>query len=152
MIDAPLAAIPSAWLHGLAGGCLIGAASLLALAATGKVPGISGVFGRVLRPKAGDTGWRLVFLIGLIGGAGLMMLGNDHAAQYRIPGGRSIAIYALAGLVVGFGTRLGGGCTSGHGICGTGSGARDSMLATAVFMATGILTVLLWNHFVGGAS
>ena len=151
MITDQLATVPPVWLHGLAGGCLIGLGSLLALAATGKVPGISGVFGRVLRPKPGDIGWRIVFLLGLIGGAGLMILTNDHAAMYRIPSGRNLAIYALAGLIVGFGTRLGGGCTSGHGICGTGSGARDSMLATAVFMATGILTVLLWNLVVGGA-
>ncbi len=144
--------IPPAWLYGLAGGCLIGLGSLLALAATGKVPGISGVFARILRPLAGDVGWRVVFLLGLIAGAGLMFLSNAHAAQYRIPEGRSLAIYVIAGLLVGFGTRLGGGCTSGHGICGSGAGARDSMVATAVFMATGILTVLLWNLTVGGGS
>lgn len=133
------------YLHGFLGGCLIGGGSLLALIVTGKIPGISGVFGRLLKPAQNEVGWRITFLLGLICGAALLFQLSETASIYRIPDGRSWLVYAIAGLVVGFGTRLGGGCTSGHGICGMGMGARDSMLATVVFMIAGILTVTLFR-------
>lgn len=132
---------------GLLGGALIGAASLLAMIVTGKIPGISGIFGRLLRPNENETGWRLAFLLGLLVGAGLLFWFSDHAATYRIPEGRNVIVYAAAGLIVGFGTRLGGGCTSGHGVCGNGMGARDSMVATLVFMATAFATVWVFGRF-----
>lgn len=133
------------FVYGLLGGVLIGLGSLVAMAATGKTPGISGVFGRLFRPTAGDSLWRVLFLVGLIAGAVLLFWTSDFAAIYRVPEGRSLVIYAVAGLLVGFGTRLGGGCTSGHGVCGASMGARDSMVATATFMASGILTVLVFQ-------
>jgi uncharacterized membrane protein YedE/YeeE len=74
-----------------------------------------------------------------------MMGISDTAALYHLPAGRSLLVFALAGLVVGFGTRLGGGCTSGHGVCGIGMGARDSIIATLVFMGAGFATVFFWN-------
>lgn len=134
----------SYWL-GLLGGALIGGGSLLALVLTQKIPGISGVFGRLFRPDTDDRGWRLLFLIGMIVGAFALFQTVGAASVFRIPEGRTLPIFALAGLLVGFGTRLGGGCTSGHGVCGTGMGARDSMLATLVFMIAGIVTVYLFK-------
>ncbi len=136
------------FVYGLGGGVLIGLGSLVAMAATGKTPGISGVFGRLFRPKVGDSWWRILFLLGLIAGAVLMFRTNDFAAIYRVPEGRGWVIYAVAGVLVGFGTRYGGGCTSGHGVCGASMGARDSMVATATFMAAGILTVWAFQSVV----
>tara|TARA_R110002096_G_scaffold84777_13_gene195550 strand:+ start:4320 stop:4754 length:435 start_codon:yes stop_codon:yes gene_type:complete len=136
--------------NGILGGVLIGAGSLMAMVATGKVPGISGVFGRILRPSSNETGWRFVFLAGLIAGAAVMFRTHELASVFRVPDGRSLIVYAIAGLIVGFGTRLGGGCTSGHGICGVGMGARDSMVATVVFMVAGMVTVYLFRTLVTG--
>jgi uncharacterized membrane protein YedE/YeeE len=81
----------------------------------------------------------------------LLFFLSDTAATYRIPGGRSLLVFAIAGLVVGFGTRLGGGCTSGHGVCGVGMGAKDSIIATIVFMAAGFLTASLFNLIMAAA-
>jgi uncharacterized membrane protein YedE/YeeE len=132
--------------HALLGGVLIGFASLIAAILSGKVPGISGVFGRLLVPATPDKTWRLVFLVGLIGGAGLSFYLWDSAALFRPM--RPIAVMAVAGLLVGFGTRLGGGCTSGHGVCGVGVGAKDSIAATLIFVAVAMVTVFTYNHLI----
>ncbi len=108
------------WVNGLVGGVLIGLGSLLAMVATGKVPGVSGVFGRLLRSTTTDRSWRIVFLIGIIAGGAISFALYEPATEYRLPEGRSLLVIAVAGLLVGFGTRLGGGCTSGHGVCGGG--------------------------------
>src|SRR5450631_2429730 len=140
-------------LNPLIGGILIGFASLLATVLSGKIPGISGVFGRLLVPAtpdppsqgcrvAGKT-WRAVFLLGLIGGAALSFALWQSAALFRPM--RSLAVMAIAGLLVGFGTRLGGGCTSGHGVCGVGMGAKDSIVATILFVAVGMVTVFIYH-------
>jgi uncharacterized protein len=134
------------YLHALVGGCLIGLASLIASVLSGKVPGISGVFGRLLVPSTPDKAWRLVFLVGLIGGAAVSFALWDIAALFRPM--RPLAIMAIGGLLVGFGTRLGGGCTSGHGVCGVGTGATDSIAATFIFMAAAITTVFIYNRAV----
>ncbi|MEO8439219.1 MAG: YeeE/YedE thiosulfate transporter family protein [Spartobacteria bacterium] len=133
-------------LNPILGGILIGFASLLATALSGKIPGISGVFGRLLVPATADKAWRAVFLVGLIGGAALSFALWQSAALYRPM--RPLAIMAAAGLLVGFGTRLGGGCTSGHGVCGVGMWAKDSIGATFIFMAAAIVTVFIYNHFI----
>jgi uncharacterized protein len=132
--------------HALIGGILIGLASLLATALSGKIPGISGVFGRLLVPATPDKRWRSLFLLGLVGGAALSFLLLDGAAIFRPM--RPLAVMANAGLIVGFGTRLGGGCTSGHGVCGVGTGARDSVAATLIFVAVAMVTVLIYNRAV----
>ena len=132
--------------HALIGGILIGFASLLATALSGKIPGISGVFGRLLVPATPDKKWRSLFLLGLIGGAALSFLLLDSAAIFRPM--RPLAVMAAAGLIVGFGTRLGGGCTSGHGVCGVGTGAKDSIAATLIFVVVAIVTVLIYNRAV----
>jgi uncharacterized membrane protein YedE/YeeE len=142
------------YLHAVVGGCLIGFASLIATVLSGKIPGISGVFGRLLVPAthdqpsqgsglAGKT-WRVVFLIGLIGGAALSFSLWDSAALFRPL--RPLGVMAIAGLLVGFGARLGGGCTSGHGVCGVGRGQKDSIAATFIFVAVGMLTVFIYSR------
>ena len=132
--------------HALLGGMLIGLASLIATVSSGRVPGISGVFGRLLVSATPDKGWRLLFLIGLIGGAALSFALWQSAALFRPM--RPLWIMAIAGLLVGFGTRLGGGCTSGHGVCGVGTGAKDSIVATFIFVATGMATVFIYNRVI----
>ncbi len=128
----------------LIGGILIGLASLLATVLSGKIPGISGVFGRLLVPATPDKGWRAVFLLGLMGGAVLSIALWPSAALFRPM--RPLGVMAVAGLLVGFGTRLGGGCTSGHGVCGVGMGAKDSIAATLIFMVAAMATVFIYNR------
>ncbi|SRR6266516_140043 len=132
--------------HALIGGIMIGLASLFATVLSGKIPGISGVFGRLLVAETPDKTWRAVFLFGLIGGAALSFALWQSAALFRPM--RPLVVTAVAGLVVGFGTRLGGGCTSGHGVCGVGMGAKDSIAATLIFMAVAIVTVLIYKSAV----
>lgn len=127
--------------HALAGGVLIGLASLLVMLATGRVPGISGMFSRVIRPGAADRLWRAVFFIGLLGGAAAAFQWVGPAAAHHPV--RSLGGIALAGLLVGFGTRLGGGCTSGHGVCGLSLGSKGSLVATLLFMGAAMITVFL---------
>lgn len=128
----------------LLGGILIGTASAWALALNGKVPGISGLCSRILLVERDDTAWRVFFLTGLVGGAALLFrLIPDTAAFGMAP---SLTVVVVAGLLVGIGTRVSGGCTSGHGICGIGRGSRRSVVATLVFMATAMVTVYLMRH------
>ena len=140
--------------HALVGGILIGLASLFATVLSGKIPGISGVFGRLLlvakphshsqRYGETDKTWRAVFLFGLIGGATVSFTLWQSAALFRPM--RPLVVIAIAGLLVGFGTRLGGGCTSGHGVCGVGMGAKDSIAATLIFVAMAMVTVYIYNR------
>lgn len=132
--------------NALVGGVLIGLGSLIASGATGKIPGVSGVFSKFFAFRPGDTLWRGLFLFGLIAGGGLAILIFNSGYQ---PAG-SMPVIACAGLLVGFGTRLGGGCTSGHGVCGMGLGAKDSIIATMTFMAAGLVTVYVTRHWMGG--
>ena len=131
-------------LNPLIGGILIGLASLLATVLSGKIPGISGVFGRLLVPATSDKNWRVVFLLGLIGGAALSFALWQSAELFRPM--RPLVVMAIAGLLVGFGTRLGGGCTSGHGVCGVGMGAKNSIVATITFVAVGMATVFIYHR------
>ena len=133
-------------LNPIIGGILIGLASLIATVLSGKVPGISGVFGRILVPETPDKTWRVVFLLGLIGGAALSFALWESAALFRPV--RPLGMMAVAGLLVGLGTRLGGGCTSGHGVCGVGMGAKDSIVATFIFVAVAMVTVFIYNHII----
>jgi uncharacterized membrane protein YedE/YeeE len=130
------------------GGGLIGLSAVLLMLLTGRVAGISGIFGGLLQFEGNDRGWRLAFVAGLILaplGAGLIGYGM---ALPKLPA--SWAVIVAAGLLVGFGTRLGGGCTSGHGICGIARLSGRSIVATIVFMATAIVTVAVTHHLLGG--
>jgi len=123
----------------LLGGILIGVASALALGLNGKIPGISGVCGRIFRAVEGDTLWRVLFLVGLIGGAALAYWLYAPSATYTPVA--PLWLVAIAGLLVGLGTRIGGGCTSGHGVCGIGRGSWRSTVATITFMVVAVVTV-----------
>lgn len=135
----------------LAGGALIGAAAGLLVLLNGRVAGISGVLGGLLKPLAGDTAWRLAFVLGLVGAPLLYGLWTA-VPQLQIDAGDGLLV--AAGLLVGFGTRYGSGCTSGHGVCGLSRLSLRSLVATLVFMGVGFATVYVVRHLVahGGAA
>jgi uncharacterized membrane protein YedE/YeeE len=135
----------STWISALAGGAMIGAASALLLFTHGRIAGISGISGALLVPSTHDRGWRLAFLGGMIA-AGLVAGAVAPAAVGASV--RPLPIVIVAGVLVGFGTRLGNGCTSGHGVCGLSRLSARSLVAVATFMTTGALTAIL----AGGAS
>jgi uncharacterized membrane protein YedE/YeeE len=135
-------------LNGLAGGILIGIASLLATVATGKIPGISGILSHALRTRSGSAAWTIVFLQGLIAGAAIIFAFIPTLSTYRPV--QPLPTLAVAGLLVGLGTRIGGGCTSGHGICGIGLGIKSSLVATVIFMGAGMAAVFVSSHLFGG--
>ena len=127
----------------LAGGVLIGIAAALLLLLNGRIAGISGILGGLLRPVRGDVGWRIAFVAGLVAApwlyAGLAVLAPPQIdAPY--------SALALAGLLVGVGTRYGGGCTSGHGVCGLSRWSARSLAATLAFMGAGVATVFVVRH------
>lgn len=127
----------------LAGGILIGLAAALLLLANGRVAGISGIVGGLLRPARGDVAWRVAFLLGLFL-APLAWLAGRAMPAAQID--HSPALLAAAGLLVGLGTRFGSGCTSGHGVCGIARFSPRSLTATACFMAAGVVTVFVMRH------
>ncbi len=128
----------------LAGGALIGLAATVLLASLGRIAGISGLFNGALEQR-GDRAWRVAFLVGLVAAAGVWfaVAGVQPRTGFPLP-------WLLAGgLLVGFGTRLGSGCTSGHGICGLARLSPRSMVAVALFMAAGFATVYVLRHALG---
>lgn len=131
----------------LVGGLLIGTSVALFVLLYGRITGISGIVGGLLDPVRGDTGWRVSFVAGLLAAPLLYaaVTGGMPPVDIDAPLGMLVA----AGLLVGFGTRLGSGCTSGHGVCGIARRSPRSLVATAVFMASGIATVLITRHLLG---
>lgn len=131
------------------GGLMIGLAAGLLLLANGRVAGISGIMGQALWPAAGEQrGWRVAFLLGLPLGAGLVSLASGPlVTTIEAPP----AVLVLAGVLVGFGTRLGNGCTSGHGVCGMSRGSLRSVTATITFMTVAGLTVFATHHLLGAS-
>lgn len=131
------------------GGLLIGGSALLLLAASGRIAGVSGIVGGLVKAPAGDRGWRLGFLGGL-GLGGLALLVMDPSA---LPGvSAPWPLVVAAGLLVGFGARQGNGCTSGHGVCGLGRRSRRSLVAVLVFMAAGVVAAQVLRPWLGVAS
>lgn len=129
----------------LAGGVLIGLAAAAFILFNGRIAGISGILGGLLRPQRGDAGWRVAFLAGLL--AAPVLYGMVTALpEVTIEAGAGTLV--AAGLLVGVGTRYGAGCTSGHGVCGISRGSPRSLVATAVFMFAGFLTVYIVRHVV----
>jgi uncharacterized protein len=126
-------------LHSILGGVLIGAGAAVLLVRNDKVAGISGITASVLRGDPGDTGWRLAFLLGLVAPAAFAGLEPSLLTA-------SLPTLVLSGLLVGVGTRLGSGCTSGHGVCGVANRSPRSIVATLTFMATAMLTVAMVRH------
>ena len=125
------------------GGALIGLAAGMLLLLNGRVAGVSGIAGGVLRPAPGDVAWRLAFLAGLVAAPVCYALVRGMPSiTFDIP----LPAIALAGLVVGIGTRYGAGCTSGHGICGIARMSPRSVVATCLFVAAGMATVYVVRH------
>lgn len=140
------------WIHftpwtALAGGVLLGIASAAFILLNGRVLGISGILGGLLTPRRGDTGWRLLFLLGLL--LAPITLSAFAPGLINTPqiDANPIAVVA-AGVLVGLGTRYGSGCTSGHGVCGLSRLSPRSLVATLAFMASGFATVFLIRHII----
>jgi hypothetical protein len=128
----------------LFGGVLLGISATLLLLMNGKIAGISGVLTGLLTPKSKDYSWRLLFFVGMISGG--MLGATAFGAHIPTEFAASTGMVALAGLLVGIGTKLGNGCTSGHGICGIGRLSVRSIVATCVFMLVAALTVFVRLH------
>lgn len=127
----------------LAGGMLIGLAAAMFILLNGRIAGISGIVGGLLRPAKGDVFWRLAFV------AGLVLAPLLYQSAFTLPAvevNAGVGMLIVAGLLVGVGTRYGSGCTSGHGVCGLGRRSPRSLVATVAFMASGFLTVFVMRH------
>ena len=134
-------------LASLAGGVMIGIAALLLMALHGRVMGISGILGGIVKPSgSGDVSWRVLFVIGTLLGPVIVMLVMGHGIEMT-PVASGVML-PVAGFIVGLGTAIGSGCTSGHGICGLARLSLRSMSAVGTFMLTAIITVYIIRHVV----
>ncbi len=130
----------------LAGGVTIGLAAGLFILLLGRIAGVSGILAGLAPPRAGDIGWRIAFLLGLF--AAPVVASRLFSSQPPDFGGASHALLAVAGVLVGFGSRLAQGCTSGHGVCGLSRLSPRSLAATATFMAAAIATVFVMRRMI----
>lgn len=140
------------WIHftpwqSLAGGLLIGIAASLLILADGRIAGISGIIAGILRPQKGEVIWRLAFIAGLVVSPWLYSLFIELPPFHF--DSVSWALLGPAGLLVGFGSRLGSGCTSGHGVCGLSRLSKRSLVATVLFIVFGAITVWIVRHCLG---
>jgi uncharacterized protein len=131
----------------LMGGAMIGFAALLLLLFNGRIAGVSGIIGGLLKPRHSDSGWRLAFIAGLVAAPLLWQL---FARLPPIQINTSQNVLMIAGFLVGIGTRYGSGCTSGHGVCGISRLSPRSVVATLSFMLAGFITVYIVRHIIGG--
>ena len=130
----------------LAGGALIGIAAAIFVLVNGRIAGVSGIIGGLLRPERGDIAWRVAFAAGMVL-APIVWLAVSALPEIRIDAGYPVLI--AAGFIVGLSTRYGAGCTSGHGVCGVSRLSPRSIVATLAFMGTGFATVFVVRHVVG---
>ena len=130
------------------GGALIGLSAVLLMAFTGRIAGVSGIFAGLINPQTTDRAWRAAFVAGLITAPIAAAFVGYAVPTPQMPG--SYITIVVGGLLVGFGTRLGSGCTSGHGICGIARLSPRSIVATCVFMATAVVVVALTHHVFAG--
>ena len=135
----------------LAGGLLIGLSASAMLVLNGRVAGISGILGGALKPVPGEVAWRVLFLGGMLLGALALAVAYPRAVAAAATGA-PLPVVVIAGLLVGVGTQLGSGCTSGHGVCGISRGSARSVVATLTFMITGAVAAFLVQHVLLGAS
>ena len=131
----------------LLGGALIGLAAAIFVLGLGRVAGVSGILGGLLRPKAGELPVQLTFVAGMIAAPLLMRAAGASVPALTIDA--ALPVLIVGGLLVGFGTRLGGGCTSGHGVCGLSRLSPRSLAATVLFMAVGAAVVFIMRHLIG---
>lgn len=150
-------AMPTAFtpIASLAGGVLIGLSATLVMAAFGRIAGISGIVSGAISPvaptpggTASDWSWRIAFVAGLVAAPLVVQLVTGEPVMQTVPD--ELALMGVAGLLVGFGTALGSGCTSGHGVCGLARLRARSLAAVLTFMGTGALTVFIIRHVIGG--
>ena len=141
---------PQSIINAIIGGALIGLSASLLLVINGHVAGISAIMATFLRPEGRELRWRSIFMAGLlVGGVILVMMSPD---VIQVAQGRSVLDLIVAGIVVGFGVRMGNGCTSGHGVCGLARFSKRSLVATIAFMTTGFMTASAIYLFGGAAS
>ena len=133
----------------LLGGVLIGSSASLLLVWNGRVAGITGILGRLLRVPRRDTAWRVAFIAGLLAVGGPVARWSQESLAFSVD--RSLAQLVVAGLLVGYGTRLANGCTSGHGVAGIARLAPRSLVATGTFMAAGFFTVFVVDRLLGSS-
>lgn len=126
------------------GGIFIGVAAAILLIFNGRIAGISGILGGILKPTKGDTAWKVAFILGIIISP-ILFAWLAYTPEVKIAA--STVVLIIAGLLVGFGTRLGSGCTSGHGICGMARFSRRSIVAVLIFMVVAFATVAISHHF-----
>lgn len=131
----------------LAGGVLIGLAAVLLMLALGQITGIAGIIAGLAGEGAGEIAWRIAFVAGLMAGPFVAALFGTPLPEVHVDA--SVPVILVAGLLVGFGSRLGNGCTSGHGVCGLARWSRRSLAATLTFMAAGAAAVFV-RHVLGG--
>lgn len=129
------------------GGLLIGSSAALFVLLYGRITGVSGILGGLLPPTRGDTSWRVALVAGLL--AAPLLYAAVTGTLPRVRGDAPLGLLVVAGLLVGFGTRMGSGCTSGHGVCGFARRSPRSLVATAVFMASAVVTVFVVRHLFG---
>jgi uncharacterized protein len=134
-------------ISGLLGGAIIGLASALLMLLTGRIAGISGIFGGLLAPDTGDRDWRVAFVVGLIAAPLLGAMFGMPLPHPSLPA--NLVVVVVSGLLVGVGSRMGAGCTSGHGVCGIARLSARSLSFTAVFMIFAIATVAIARHIIG---
>nr|WP_240549041.1 YeeE/YedE family protein [Halomonas antri] len=147
-------------MQGLVGGVLIGLSAVWLMATLGRIAGISGIVGSLVTTlPRGDSGWRIAFVLGLVSGPLLLMalgrgLGNVAGAPGEVVGqpAGGVGLMLVAGLLVGVGTGLGSGCTSGHGVCGLARLSPRSMVATVTFLICAMVTVYVVRHVIGGGA
>ena len=130
---------------GFLGGLVIGVAATLLLAGLGRIAGVSGIAGGLMRPSRGDVAWRILFLVGLIAGGGIFILAGGRPLELRVDTGAPLLI--IAGALVGFGTQLGSGCTSGHGVCGVARFSARSIVATVIFIGVAMATSFVIRQY-----
>ena len=130
------------------GGAIIGLSAAILWLGIGRVAGISGIVGNLWTTRMSELGWRVAFLLGLVAAPLLWRLAGGPMPEITLSA--SPLLVAAGGLLVGIGTRLGGGCTSGHGICGIARLSKRSIAATATFMATAVVVVFVARHVIGG--
>ncbi len=134
---------------GLVGGLMIGGAAALFLLLSGRLAGVSTMLDGALKPTSSEFPWRLAFLVGLVaGGFAVAMLQPSLVPSITVS--PSVAVLVAGGVIAGFGARVAGGCTSGHGVCGIPRLSKRSIVATAVFMATAVITVTIIRHVIAG--
>ena len=135
-------------MNAVLGGALIGLAASILLFFNGRVTGVSGITAGIINPKTGDKSWRILFVLGLISGG--LILRVVHPESFTIISKATSFDYIVAGLLVGIGTVMGGGCTSGHGVCGISRFSVRSIVATIVFMITGLISLYVFKIVRGG--